>query len=298
MEKLQLGPETLQRENPRLIYARLSGFGQSGRCSQVAGHDINYLALSGVLSRIGARGQNPYPPLNLVADFGGGGLMCALGIVLALFERTRSGRGQVIDANMVEGTAYLSSFLWKTQNTGLWDLPRGENVLDGGAPFYTTYKTADGGFMAVGAIEPQFYKQLIQGLGLKLEELPSQMSTTHWPDMKKMFADAFAKKTKAEWCQIFDGLDACVTPVLTFEEAACHGHNKDRGTFITDEELGTSPRPAPQLSRTPAEPYSKRDALIGEHSEEILKEFGFSQREINELKADNIIVSHKMRASL
>ncbi|XP_006875453.1 PREDICTED: alpha-methylacyl-CoA racemase [Chrysochloris asiatica] len=162
MEKLQLGPEVLLRDNPKLIYARLSGFGQSGRLSTAAGHDINYLALSGVLSKIGS-GEQLYAPLNLLADFGGGGLMCTLGILLALFERTRSGKGQVIDANMVEGTAYLSSFLWKTHKAGLWDRPRGQNLLDGGAPFYTTYRTADGQFMAVGAIEPQFYELLIKG---------------------------------------------------------------------------------------------------------------------------------------
>jgi len=166
MEKLQLGPEILQKENPKLIYARLSGFGQSGRFSRVAGHDINYLALSGVLSKIGRSGENPYPPLNLLADFGGGGLMCTLGILMALFERTRSGKGQVIDASMVEGTAYLSSFLWESQQLGMWEQPRGQNLLDGGAPFYTTYKTADGGFMAVGALEPQFYKLLIKDFHL------------------------------------------------------------------------------------------------------------------------------------
>uniref|UniRef100_A0A8P0TBE7 Solute carrier family 45 member 2 n=2 Tax=Canis lupus familiaris TaxID=9615 RepID=A0A8P0TBE7_CANLF len=164
MEKLQLGPEILQRENPRLIYARLSGFGQSGRFSKTAGHDINFLALSGVLSKIGGSGENPYAPLNLLADFGGGALICTLGILMALFERTRSGKGQVIDANMVEGTAYLSSFLWHSLQMGLWENPRGQNLLDGGAPFYTTYRTADGGFMAVGALEPQFYKLLIKAL--------------------------------------------------------------------------------------------------------------------------------------
>nr|XP_045249520.1 alpha-methylacyl-CoA racemase isoform X2 [Macaca fascicularis] len=162
MEKLQLGPEILQRDNPKLIYARLTGFGQSGSFSRLAGHDINYLALSGVLSKIGRNGENPYAPLNLLADFAGGGLMCVLGIMMALFERTRSGKGQVIDANMVEGTAYLSSFLWKTQKSSLWEAPRGQNILDGGAPFYTTYRTADGEFMAVGAIEPQFYELLIK----------------------------------------------------------------------------------------------------------------------------------------
>ncbi|XP_012315373.1 alpha-methylacyl-CoA racemase isoform X2 [Aotus nancymaae] len=293
MERLQLGPEILQQENPRLIYARLSGFGQSGSFSRLAGHDINYLALSGVLSKIGRSDENPYAPLNLLADFAGGGLMCALGIVMALFERTRSGKGQVIDASMVEGTAYLSSFLWKTQKLNLWEAPRGQNMLDGGAPFYTTYRTADGEFMAVGAIEPQFYELLIKGLGLKPDELPNQMSMNDWPEMKKQFADVFAKKTKAEWCQIFDGTDACVTPVLTFEEVVSHDHNKERGSFITNEEQDMSPRPAPLLSDTPAVPSFKRDPFVGEHTEEILKEFGFSLEEIDQLTSDKIIESHK-----
>ncbi|XP_008058825.1 alpha-methylacyl-CoA racemase isoform X1 [Carlito syrichta] len=298
MEKLQLGPEILQQENPRLIYARLSGFGHSGSFSKLAGHDINYLALSGVLSKIGRSGENPYAPLNLLADFGGGGLTCALGIMLALFERTRSGKGQVIDANMVEGTAYLSSFLWKSQKLNLWEGARGQNLLDGGAPFYTTYKTADGEFMAVGALEPQFYSQLIRGLGLKSDELPDQMNKADWPEMKKKFADAFAKKTKAEWCKIFDSVDACVTPVLTLQEVDRHCHNKERGSFITDEEQGVSPRPAPLLSNTPATPSSKRDPFIGEHTEEILKEFGFNQKEIDQLKSDKIIESNKLTAQL
>nr|AAP92651.1 Da1-8 [Rattus norvegicus] len=370
MEKLQLGPETLQQDNPKLIYARLSGFGQSGIFSKVAGHDINYVALSGVLSKIGRSGENPYPPLNLLADFGGGGLMCTLGILLALFERTRSGLGQVIDANMlpfvidlelpsndpsklsigggfqpveqvlkdtkegrihgshwmhetadnskryvtvsyldvatykiykldtVEGTAYLSTFLWKTQAMGLWAQPRGQNLLDGGAPFYTTYKTADGEFMAVGAIEPQFYTLLLKGLGLESEELPSQMSIEDWPEVKKKFADVFARKTKAEWCQIFDGTDACVTPVLTLEEALHHQHNRERGSFITDEEQHASPRPAPQLSRTPAVPSAKRDPSVGEHTVEVLKDYGFSQEEIHQLHSDRIIESNKLKANL
>uniref|UniRef100_A0A8C3YAS8 Alpha-methylacyl-CoA racemase n=1 Tax=Catagonus wagneri TaxID=51154 RepID=A0A8C3YAS8_9CETA len=298
MEKLQLGPEVLLRENPKLIYARLSGFGQSGRFSGVAGHDINYLALSGVLSRIGRSDENPNAPLNLLADFGGGGLMCALGIVMALFERTCSGKGQVIDANMVEGTAYLSSFLWSTQQTGLWERPRGQNLLDGGAPFYTTYRTADGGFMAVGALEPKFYELLVKGLGLKPDELPNQMSINDWPEMKKKFADVFAKKTRAEWCQIFDGTDACVTPVLTLEEVVHHGHHKDRGSFITGREQGVCPRPAPLLSNTPAVPSSKRDPFVGEHTEEILKEFGFSQEEIIQLKSNKIVESNKPRSKI
>ncbi|XP_039104208.1 alpha-methylacyl-CoA racemase isoform X1 [Hyaena hyaena] len=298
MEKLQLGPEILQRENPKLIYARLSGFGQSGRFSRVAGHDINYLALSGVLSKIGRSGENPYAPLNLLGDFGGGSLICTLGILMALYQRTRSGKGQVIDASMVEGTAYLSSFLWKSLQIGLWEQPRGQNMLDGGAPFYTTYRTADGGFMAVGAIEPKFYKLLIKGLGLKSDELPNQMSMSDWPEMKKRFADVFAKKTKEEWCRIFDGTDACVTPVLTFEEVTQHDHNKERGSFIRDKDQGVSPRPAPLLSDTPALPSSQRDPFVGEHTEEVLQEFGFSQVEINQLTSDKIIEINKVRANL
>ncbi|XP_039698645.1 alpha-methylacyl-CoA racemase isoform X1 [Pteropus medius] len=298
MEKLQLGPEILQKENPKLIYARLSGFGQSGRFSGVAGHDINYLALSGVLSKIGRSGENPHAPLNLLAAFGGGGLMCALGILMALFERTRSGKGQIIDASMVEGAAYLSSFLWKTENKGLWKQPRGENLIDGGAPFYTTYRTADGEFMAVGALEPQFYELLVKGLGLKSDELPNQMSITDWPEMKKKFADVFAKKTKAEWCQIFDGTDACVTPVLTLEEVPHHGHNKERGSFVIDGEQEVIPRPAPVLSNTPAVPSSQRDPFLGEHTEEILKEFGFSQEEIDQLNSDKITQCNKWKPKL
>ncbi|XP_030884045.1 alpha-methylacyl-CoA racemase [Leptonychotes weddellii] len=260
MEKLQLGPEILQKENPKLIYARLSGFGQSGRFSRVAGHDINYLALSGVLSKIGRSGENPYPPLNLLADFGGGGLMCTLGILMALFERTRSGKGQVIDASMFQWTLKVDHY------------SHSDEIL--GRELY------------------------FQRLGLKSDELPHQMSMSDWPEMKKRFADVFAKKTKAEWCQIFDGTDACVTPVLTFEEAAHHDHNKERGSFITEEEHGVSPRPAPLLSDTPATPSSKRDPFVGEHTEEILREFGFSQVEINQLTSDKIIESNKPRANL
>uniref|UniRef100_A0A8C3JPT1 Alpha-methylacyl-CoA racemase n=1 Tax=Calidris pygmaea TaxID=425635 RepID=A0A8C3JPT1_9CHAR len=175
MEKLGLGPDVLLRDNPRLIYARLTGFGQTGKYAKSAGHDINYLALSGVLSKMGRKDENPYAPLNLLADFAGGGVMCALGIVIALYERTKSGKGQIIDASMAEGVAYLSSFLWKSQNLGMWDRPRGENVLDSGAPYYETYKTSDGKFMAVGAIEPQFYETLLKGLGGALGYLTGAM---------------------------------------------------------------------------------------------------------------------------
>ncbi|XP_076835762.1 alpha-methylacyl-CoA racemase isoform X3 [Brachyhypopomus gauderio] len=232
MEKLGLGPEELLRENPGLIYARLTGYGQTGCYAKAAGHDINYLAMSGMLSMLGRSSEKPYAPLNLLADFAGGGLTCALGVVLALLERSRSGRGQVIDASMVEGSAYLGSFVWKSQSTGLWNRPRGQNLLDSGAPFYDTYCTADGKYVAVGAIEPQFYDQLIQGLGLKAADLPNQMSVSDWPELKRTFTQVFATKTQAEWSRIFDGTDACVTPVLSLDEVGLHPHNQERGSFL------------------------------------------------------------------
>ncbi|XP_065717258.2 alpha-methylacyl-CoA racemase isoform X2 [Patagioenas fasciata] len=298
MEKLGLGPDVLLQENPRLIYARLTGFGQTGKYASSAGHDINYLALSGVLSKLGRKDENPYAPLNLLADFAGGGVMCAMGIVSALYERTRSGKGQVIDASMVEGVAYLSSFLWKSQKLGLWNRPRGENLLDSGAPFYETYKTSDGKYMAVGAIEPQFYEQLIKGLNLDSDELPSQLSFSDWPEMKKKFASIFAQKTQAEWCSIFDGTDACVTPVLSFDDVASHQHNKQRSSFIKNDQEEISPRPAPLLSRTPAVPSFKRDPFIGEHTEEILLEYGFTEQEITKLYSDKVIEFGKPKANL
>ncbi|XP_072215877.1 alpha-methylacyl-CoA racemase isoform X1 [Excalfactoria chinensis] len=298
MEKLGLGPEVLLHENPRLIYARLTGFGQTGKYAKSAGHDINYVALSGVLSKLGRKGENPYAPLNLLADFAGGGVLCALGIIIALYERTISGKGQVVDASMVEGIAYISSFLWKSQNLGLWNRPRGENLLDSGAPFYETYKTSDGKFMAVGAIEPQFYDQLIKGLGLDSNKLPSQLSFSDWPEMKKKFASIFAQKTQSEWCSIFDGTDACVTPVLSFDDAPLHQHNKQRSSFIKNDQEEISPRPAPLLSRTPAVPSFKRDPFIGEHTEEILLEYGFTQEEIAKLYSDKVIESNKLKANL
>ncbi|NXS84656.1 AMACR racemase, partial [Erpornis zantholeuca] len=298
MERFGLGPEDLLQENPRLIYARLTGFGQSGKYAKSAGHDINFLALSGVLSKLGRKNENPYAPVNLLADFAGGGVMCAMGIVIALFERARSGRGQVIDASMVKGAAYLSSFLWKSQNLGLWSQPRGENLLDSGAPFYETYRTSDGKYMAVGSIEPQFYNELIKGLGLNLDELPAQMSFSDWPEMKQKFASIFAQKTQAEWCHIFDGTDACVTPVLSFDDVASHQHNKERSSFIKNDQGEIIPRPAPVLSRTPAVPSCKRDPFIGEHTEEVLLEYGFTKQEIAKLHSDKAIELKNPKANL
>ncbi|XP_063334380.1 alpha-methylacyl-CoA racemase [Pelmatolapia mariae] len=298
MEKLGLGPHELLKENPRLIYARLTGYGQSGSYATAAGHDINYIAMSGLLSRLGRSGEKPYAPLNLLADFGGGGLTCALGIVLALLERTKSGKGQIIDASMVEGAAYMGSFLWKSRSIGLWNQSRGENMLDSGAPFYDTYQTSDGQFMAVGAIEPQFYKQLLKGLELDAGELPSQMSFDDWPELRRIFTERFASKTQAEWSEIFDGTSACVTPVLSFDQVSSHPHNRERGSFMKDSSGEESPRPAPVLSRTPAEPCLTSDPVIGEHTAEVLQEYGFTSSQINQMLSAGVIECNAVKAKL
>ncbi|XP_022075063.2 alpha-methylacyl-CoA racemase [Acanthochromis polyacanthus] len=298
MEKLGLGPHELLMENPRLIYARLTGYGQSGSYATAAGHDINYLAMSGLLSRLGRSGEKPYAPLNLLADFAGGGLTCALGIVLALLERTKSGKGQVIDASMVEGAAYTGSFIWKSRSIGLWDRSRGENLLDSGAPFYDTYQTSDGKYMAVGAIEPQFYKQLLQGLELNAGDLPPQMSFDDWPELRRIFTQRFASKTQADWSRIFDGTDACVTPVLTFEQVSSHPHNQERGSFVKDSSGQESPRPAPVLSRTPAEPGLGSSPDPGEHTVEVLEEYGFASSEIDKMVAAGVVECNAIKAKL
>ncbi|KAM7368855.1 hypothetical protein PAMP_013160 [Pampus punctatissimus] len=298
MEKLDLGPQQLLKENPRLIYARLTGYGQSGSYATAAGHDINYLAMSGLLSRLGRSGEKPYAPMNLLADFAGGGLTCAMGIVLALLERTKSGKGQIIDASMVEGAAYVGSFIWKSRSIGLWDRPKGENMLDSGAPFYDTYQTSDAKYMAVGAIEPQFYKQLLKGLELDAAALPPQMSFDDWPKLRRIFTECFASKTQADWSKIFDGTDACVTPVLSFDQVSSHPHNQERGSFIKDSNREESPRPAPVLSRTPAEPCVASNPVIGEHTVEVLEEYGFTSAQIDQMLTAGIVECNAVKAKL
>ncbi|XP_061554861.1 alpha-methylacyl-CoA racemase [Phycodurus eques] len=298
MEKLGLGPQGLLKENPGLVYARLTGYGQSGMYATAAGHDINYLAMSGLLSRLGRSREKPYAPLNLLADFAGGGLTCALGIILALLERTKSGKGQIIDASMVEGAAYVGSFVWKSRNIGMWDRPRGENMLDSGAPFYDTYRTADNKHVAVGAIEPQFYKQLLQGLELEEDQLPPQMSFSDWPELQRIFSERFASKTQADWSQIFDGTDACVTPVLSFDQVSSHPHNNERASFVKDSSGEESPRPAPLLSRTPAEASVNPGPLIGEHTVEILVEYGYKMSEIDKMLTAGVVECNAVKAKL
>ncbi|XP_033634610.1 alpha-methylacyl-CoA racemase-like [Asterias rubens] len=289
MERMGLGPEILLKDNPKLIYARMSGFGQLGPLMKRAGHDINYISLSGVLSYFGRKGENPVPPVNIVGDFAGGGMPCAMGILIALLERTRSGKGQVIDANMVQGSAYVSSFLWATHNLGLAGNERGTNLLDTGAHFYDTYKTSDGKYMAVGALEPQFYQQLLEGLGLSDSDLPPQLDRENWSSSKKIFTKIFASKTQEEWCCVFDDTDACVTPVLTPEGAAQHSHNKKVGTFFEAEDGSTQPSPAPVLSRTPATLRTTKQTNIGNDTTAVLLEAGFSQKEIEVLKEKGVV---------
>jgi alpha-methylacyl-CoA racemase len=282
MERLGLGPSECLRENPRLVYGRMTGWGQFGPMSHMAGHDINYLALSGSLYMFGRANEKPAPPLNLVADMGGGGMLLAFGMACALLERQCSGKGQVIDAAMVEGAALLATSIYRRRASGLWRDQRGSNVLDTGAHFYEVYETKDDGFMAVGAIEPQFYAALLQGMALDAGQLPDQMDRTRWPEMKQRFAAVFKSKTRAEWTRIFDGTDACASPVLSPVEAAEHEHNRARATFRETAGI-LHPGQAPRFSRTdlemPCDP-----PLRGEHSDAVLRDFGFELEEIAALR--------------
>ncbi|MGQ0464162.1 MAG: CaiB/BaiF CoA transferase family protein [Sporichthyaceae bacterium] len=249
MERLGVGPDVLLAENPRLVYGRMTGWGQTGPMAAKAGHDINYIALSGALEPLGRAGEAPHAPLNLLGDFGGGGMLLAVGVLAALVERSISGHGQVVDAAMVDGSALLGTFLYGLRAQGFWSDQRGTNLLDGGAPFYDTYATSDGGYMSVGALEPQFYGDLLVGLGLDGEDLPRQMDRAGWPVLRARIAGAFASRTRAEWTAVFATLDACVSPVLSPAEAAADPHNRARGAFVNVGGL-TQPAPAPRFSRT------------------------------------------------
>ncbi|GAB6018969.1 hypothetical protein CHUAL_000609 [Chamberlinius hualienensis] len=284
MEKLGLGPNVLMKDNPRLVYSRMTGYGQSGSYADAAGHDINYLSLSGVLSRFGRKNEKPFPPINLLGDFAGGGLICAFGITLALLERERSGLGQVIDANMVEGSAYVGSFLWSTRQA-FFNEARGTNLLDGGSHFYETYKTKDNKYVSVGALEPHFYKQLLKGLGLTEEELPQDID--HDKGVAKLTA-IFSTKTRDDWMEIFKDSDACVAPILELTEAPSHPHNAERGSFFNDGDGNDLPRPAPYLYRTPAQPKIGLPT-IGQHTVEILKELGYSEQQIDSLTKNTVV---------
>jgi len=248
MERLGLGPEVALERNPRLVYARMTGWGQSGPWASMAGHDINYISVTGALHAIGKADQ-PVPPLNLLGDFGGGSMMLVQGILAALVQRGTTGRGQVVDAAMVDGVSVLSQLILELRAGGVWSDDREANLLDGGAPYYRTYRTADGGFMAVGAIEPQFYAELLRGLDLDPAELPGQNDRDAWPRLHALFEERFASQPRAHWEKVFDGTDACVSPVLTFEEAAEHPHMKARQALVRTSSgavtAGTAPRFSP-----------------------------------------------------
>lgn len=246
-ERLGVGPQPCLVRNPRLVYARLTGWGQDGPLAGVAGHDISYLAAAGALAPLGHDGEPPRPPLNLVADFGGGGMLLAVGVLAALLERERSGRGQVVDAAMVDGSALLTAGLRGMIDAGMWSAPPGRNLLDGGAPFYQSYRTADGGFMAVGALEPVFYRDLLIGLGLAGADLPPQYDPEGWPELRRRFTTRFRERSRTAWTETFAHLDACVTPVLSPAEAP--GHPQTTFVAVGDE---LQPAPAPRFSRTPA----------------------------------------------
>ena len=281
-ERLGVGPEVCLRRNPRLVYARMTGWGQDGPLAPTAGHDINYLALSGALEPLGPAGGPPLPPANYVADFGGGGMLLVVGVLAALWERERSGRGQVVDAAMVEGAALLSSIVHGLAAVGWWRAERGGNIFDGSAPFYTTYACADGRFVAVGAVEPEFWAGTLRGLGIDGGELSPQYDRDSWPGVKARLAGVFAGRTRDEWCELFAGTDACVTPVLSPFEAHHHPHNAARRTFTRVGGL-VQPAPAPRFSRTPAGVQGSSPGP-GEHSDAALADWGFTSDEIAALR--------------
>ncbi len=282
-ERLGLGPDDCRARNPRLVYGRMTGWGQEGPLAHAAGHDINYVALSGVLSTIGRRDEGPVPPLNLVGDFGGGGLMLAFGVVCGILEARTSGQGQVIDAAMVDGAANLATFIFGMRSMGVWSDERGTNMLDTGAHFYDVYRCADGGYVSIGSIEPQFYALLLQQLELDPAALPRQNDRAAWVQLKQTVADRFATRTRAEWCAVMEGTDVCFAPVLSMEEAPSHPHNVARGTFV---EVGgvVQPGPAPRFSRTPGA-VARPAPHPGQHTDEVLASWGLAADRIAELRA-------------
>ena len=280
MERLGLGPDLCLERNPALVFGRMTGWGQEGPMAQEAGHDINYVALSGALHPIGRVGEKPAIPLNLVGDFGGGGLMLAYGMVCGLLEARVSGQGQVVDAAMIDGAATLMASTFAACQVGFWNEERGTNLLDSGSHFYEVYETADGKYISLGSIEPQFYAALLERLGDDAKYFEHQFDMEKWPAMKEKMTEIFKRKTRDEWDEVFAGANACYAPVLAMSEVRHHPHHQARGSFIDDGEVW-QPAPAPRFSRTPGEIRSCA-AEIGEHSEEILRELGWSDAQIAE----------------
>jgi alpha-methylacyl-CoA racemase len=286
-ERLGLGPEDCLARNPKLVYGRMTGWGQDGPMAQAAGHDINYIGLSGALHAIGRPGERPVPPLNLVGDFGGGGMLLAYGMVCALLEAQRSGQGQVVDAAMVDGAASLMAMFFSFAAQGGFTDRRGTNLLDGGAHFYDTYETADGRYVCIGSIEPQFYALLVEKAGLDPDTFAPQMDAARWPELKAKLAEVFRTKTRDEWCALMEGTDVCFAPVLSIFEAPEHPHNAARGTFVDVDGI-TQPAPAPRFSRTAAEIRGAAPAA-GADSVSVLADFGFGADEIEALRAAGAI---------
>ena len=287
-ERLGLGPDVCLERNHRLVFGRMTGWGQDGPLSDRAGHDINYVALSGTLSMIGRSGDRPVPPINLVGDFGGGGMMLAFGVLAAVLEARTSGKGQVVDASMVDGAALLASMMYGMRAMGMWDGGRGGNMLDTGAHFYEVYETLDGKFVSIGAIEPQFYEELLERLELDPDDLPAQHNATEWPKSKAIIAARIAERTRDAWDAAFVDSDACYAPVLEAEEAISHPHNVHRGTFVNLAGVD-QPAPAPRFSRTP-NALPTPPAHAGQHTNEALQRWGFTDAEIGALLAANAIV--------
>ncbi|WP_309114535.1 CaiB/BaiF CoA-transferase family protein [Saccharothrix sp.] len=286
-ERLGIGPAQCLARNQRLVYGRMTGWGQDGPLADRAGHDINYIALAGALEPIGRAGQPPTVPLNVIGDFGGGGLLLALGVLAALYERERSGRGQVVDAAMVDGAALLTTFLHGMKAAGAWGGERGTNLLDGGAPFYDVYATADGKFVSIGALEEKFYADLLALLGLADSDVPNRHDPAQWPALRARIAEAVATRTRDEWAALAEGSDACLAPVLAPDEAPAHPHNRARGTFV---EVGglAQPGPAPRFDRTPAGAPSVPPSA-GHHTNEVLASLGLGEADIAELRRSGVV---------
>ena len=287
MERIGLGPDVCLARNPRLVYGRMTGWGQEGPLAHAAGHDINYISLAGVLDHIGRRGERPVPPLNLVGDFGGGGMLLAFGVVCALLEAGRSGKGQVVDAAMVDGAAVLMQMMYGMRAMGIWHDERGTNMLDSGAHFYDVYETRDGRHVSIGSIEPQFYAELLEKTGLAGEDLPAQLDRSQWPKLHERLTAIFKSRTRDEWCEIMEGSDVCFAPVLSMGEAPHHPHNVARGTFI--ERGGVvQAGPAPRFSRTAPE-IVRPAPHIGQDSDAVLESHGVRPAEIAALRESGAV---------
>ena len=287
MERIGLGPDVCLQANPKLVYGRMTGWGQEGPIAQAAGHDINYIALAGVLDHIGRQGERPVPPLNLVGDFGGGGMLMAFGVACALVETARSGQGQVVDVAMVDGAAVLMQMMYGMKAMGVWNDERGTNMLDTGAHFYDVYETQDAKHVSIGSIEPQFYAELIEKTGLAGEDLPAQLDRTQWSKLRERLAAVFKTKTRDEWCAIMEGSDVCFAPVLSMSEAPEHPHNVHRGTFL-EHGGAVQAAPAPRFSRTPPE-VTRPAPHVGQDTGGVLADHGFSAAEIEELEQSGAV---------